>query len=168
MAKRRKSPQPNPVRWVFGGTCRESHTRMSLLLAGFLMGLSTNAAWPLWLSTRLHPYFPALANEFTWLAESTLTVSCLTLIGAAACLAQEMWATADRDLSHQHWYWGLYGRKVKHRAWASHGFFIGTVIRLAYGWWWLLLPLAALWPQAAIAWCLGAFANDCGHLVLDL
>ena len=50
----------------------------------------------------------------------------------------------------------------------SHGLLIGTVVRLAYGWWWLLVPLWMVSPPLFWAWCGGALVNDLGHLALDL
>jgi uncharacterized metal-binding protein len=93
-------------------------------------------------------------------------------MAGVACYAQELFASADRDIEEKRkrpcWYWLLYGRSVKHRGWASHGLVVGTAIRLAYGWWWWLVPLWGFSPPLAMAWCGGALLNDLGHLALDL
>jgi uncharacterized metal-binding protein len=93
---------------------------------------------------------------------------------AVGCYLHEAFATADRDVEPSrkwwwgHWYWLPYGHMVGHRGWASHGLLIGTAIRLAYGWWWLLWGLWLLLPALAVAWCVGALANDVFHILLDL
>jgi uncharacterized metal-binding protein len=82
----------------------------------------------------------------------------------------EGWATADRDIEerrkHPSWYWLPYGRMVRHRSRWSHGP-LGTLVRLAYGWWWLLWPLCSIAPEMAGAFVLGCVVNDAGHLLLD-
>jgi uncharacterized metal-binding protein len=134
-----------PLRALYGGTNRPNHLRLSLHLA------LVSTAWGIY-------HYPS-----DWP---------LWLMSGVACYAQELWATADRDLEENRkrpcWYWLPYGRKVRHRGWASHGLVVGTVIRLSYGWWWWLVPLWGFSPPLAMAWCGGALLNDMGHLALDL
>ena len=133
----------NPLRRLFGGSDRPHH-----------LAMSTAAAMPV----------AALAYHYGWLC----------LVSSVACLSHEWWATSDRDMEENrkwwwgHWYWLPYGLVVPHRSWASHGLFIGTAIRLAYGWWWLLWPLWLVYPPVALAWCGGALVADVAHWLLDL
>src|SRR5260221_9798774 len=77
------------------------------------------------------------------------------------------------------WFWP-YGKLISHRSWASHGFLIGSVVRLGY----ILLPFLALffilfqkfgisWDKVYSFWpyflyiFLGFFLADCLHLSLD-
>jgi divalent metal cation (Fe/Co/Zn/Cd) transporter len=129
------------IRALYGGSNRAQHLRLSRHLSVLILcgGLFHNFAWlPLW------------------------------MIAALACIAQESWATADRDLYRRHWYWAPFARIVPHRGLLSHGLVIGTVVRLVYGWWWLMPALWVIHPAALLAWCAGALANDAGHLLLDL
>ncbi|MBD1871974.1 DUF2227 family putative metal-binding protein [Nodosilinea sp. FACHB-131] len=134
-----------PLRLIFGGSNRQHHLRMSMTLTSAIAATGYYYAydlWPLWLTT------------------------------AAACYGQEAWATADRDVEPSRkppcLYWLPYGHIVKHRGLLSHGLVIGTVVRLAYGWWPMLWLLWNLLPALAVAWCVGALINDLGHLALDL
>jgi uncharacterized metal-binding protein len=105
----------------------------------------------------------------------------LWLVSAAFCVAHELWATADRDLEPSrkcglaHLYWLPYGYLVGHRSALSHGPVIGTAIRLAYGWGWLLWPLwqwadggSGMAAGVLLAIVVGALVNDAAHLLLDL
>jgi uncharacterized metal-binding protein len=134
-----------PLRLIYGGSNRKHHLRMSITVTSAIAVSGYHYhpdLWPLWLTA------------------------------AAGCFAQEWWATADRDVEPSrkppNLYWLPYGCIVKHRGWASHGLIIGTVVRLAYGWWPLLWLLWYLLPALAVAWCIGALLNDLGHLALDL
>ena len=134
-----------PLRAIYMGTNRPHHLRLSrhIALAIIAAGLFR---WP------TYPHLWGTA--------------------ALACVCQEGWASSDRDLEENRkppsWYWLPYGRMVRHRSLWSHGLVIGTVVRLAYGWWWLLVPLWLVSPPMAWAWCLGGLANDVRHLLLDL
>ncbi len=130
------------LRAIFGNSNRSGHLRMSLCLSLALAG--AGVAW-------LSPW---------------------VLVASIACWVQELWATADRDLEekrrHKSWYWLPFGWLVSHRSWVSHGLVWGTVIRLAYGLWPVLLGLYLVAPPLALAWVFGALVNDLGHLALDL
>jgi uncharacterized metal-binding protein len=134
------------IRIIFGGSNRSGHLRMSNFAAIF-------AAAGMAYYTQSFP---------------------LAAICAIACLFQERWASADRDLEEKrkgslgHWYWLPYGKLVRHRAIWSHGLIVGTVIRLLYGYWGIPFMLLWLVPPVGMAWCIGALANDVGHLLLDL
>jgi uncharacterized metal-binding protein len=134
------------IRWIFGGTNRPHHLKMChfLTVAAPLIG---------WY------YFPEFGSDF-WI-----------LVGGGILL-QEHWASADRDIEENrkppNLFWLLYGRRVKHRGWASHGLVIGTIIRLGYGFLGLPFCLVYVDPEIGVAWCLGALINDIGHLLLDL
>lgn len=152
-----------PLRLIFGGSNRPHHLRMSAFLTAFL---ATTAFSP-----RAYDWAAAQFMSHGFLL-SHGTYFSLMATAAIACYLQELWATADRDVEERRkpptWYWLPYGLAVQHRAWASHGPLIGTAIRLAYGWWPLLLLMAHGAPLLLVAWCVGALANDLGHLALDL
>jgi hypothetical protein len=130
------------LRRLYGGTNRPQHLRLSRHLA---------------LALTLGLLFYAPPH--------------LALVAGLGCICMEGWATADRDLEPRRknpsWYWLPYGRMVKHRSRWSHGP-LGTLVRLAYGWWWLLWPVYALEPTVAGAFVLGCVVADLGHLALDL
>jgi uncharacterized metal-binding protein len=153
----------NPLRRVFGGSNRAHHLALSQAIAIALALMAYH-----------HPHLTlggqvwAMPHRSLWLAS------------AASCALQELWATSDRDEEYKrvprgfwqrlgHWYWLPFGLMVKHRSRWSHGPVLGTVVRAAYGWpWLLLLVVLSPWPVglgAAIA--LGFLANDFGHLALD-
>jgi uncharacterized metal-binding protein len=148
-----------PLRRVFGGSNRPHHLAMSRFIAGALAGVGLFTPAPV--------LFPSRS---------------LWVLAAIACYAHEWWATSDRDFTENckaqgftYWWWIPYGRAVKHRGLLSHGLVIGTAIRVAYGWWPLLLLLGGLWLTfpVLVAWVaaamgLGMFVNDLGHLLLDL
>jgi len=134
-----------PLRKLYGGTNRPQHLRLSRHLALAILG----------------------GGLFHWPHHADLVIA-----AAVACICMEGWASSDRDLEENRkppsWYWLPYGRMVKHRSLWSHGLLIGTVVRLIYGWWWLLVPLWMASPPLFWAWCGGALVNDLGHLALDL
>ena len=133
-----------PLRLIFGGSNRNGHLRLSafLSMAIFTVG-------------------PMLPWSFPW------------EVAAAGCFAQEWWASSDRDeeekrkFGNGHVWWLPFGMVLKHRSIWSHGFIIGTIVRLVYGWLPLLIVLWLLSPWLLAAWCLGAIVNDCGHIALD-
>ena len=131
----------SPLRTLFGNSNRTGHLRMSMALTVVIITLGL--AW---------------GNPWFWVA-------------GLGCWVQEQWATADRDLEENRrrksWYWLPFGALVSHRSWISHGFVWGTIIRLIYGLWPVLLGLWVIHPYAALSWSLGAFVNDLGHLALD-
>ena len=134
-----------PIRAIFGGSNRPHHLRMSAFLTGVILfcGYQYYAhLWPLWMTA------------------------------AVGCYGQELWATADRDVEPSRkppcLYWLPFGHLVPHRGLFSHGFIVGTLVRLAYGWWPVLWVLWLLLPPLAIAFAAGALVNDLGHLLLDL
>jgi uncharacterized metal-binding protein len=145
----------NPLRWLYGGSNRLHHLRLSSTLSGALATLA-----PLNPGIELGGYWWQFPHGGLWLA------------AAIACYSQEWWATADRDIEPSrswwwgHWYWLPFGG-IRHRNRLSHGLIVGTGIRLVYGWWWFLPVLWLLSPWAAVAWCLGALVNDVGHIFLD-
>lgn len=79
------------------------------------------------------------------------------------------------------WYWWPYSKFTPHRAWWSHGFIIGTLVRVLY----FLIQIAVLgyflgygpnwliWGQGSFLlqylgyFTFGWFLADCGHLFLD-
>lgn len=152
-----------PLRLVFGGSNRKHHLRMSGTCTIALLALSVVnpgvMAWGYWLQ---------MPHEGLW------------IVAGAACYGHELWATADRDVEHKRkppcLYWLPYERIVGgHRGILSHGLVIGTVARVAYGWWPVMLALGALWQVSPFwaAWLgvacgIGCFVNDLGHLALDL
>ena len=133
------------IRAIYGGTNRPHHLRLSRHIALAIL----------------------TAGLFHWPSYPDLWGT-----AALACVCMEGWATADRDIEPSRkppsWYWLPYGLVLKHRSVWSHGLVIGTVVRLTYGWWWLLWPLWLVSPPVFWAWCGGAFLNDLGHLLLDL
>lgn len=103
----------------------------------------------------------------------------LWIVAGATAYLHELWATADRDVELKRkppcLYWLSHDHFVKHRGLMSHGLLIGTVARVIYGWWPVLLGLLWLWGVSPFwaAWLgiaigLGCFVNDLGHLALDL
>jgi hypothetical protein len=104
----------------------------------------------------------------------SLTGFVMALGASWACLAQEDWASADRDEEEKrkpgngHYYWLPFGVLVSHRSWISHGLVWGTAIRLTYGFVGLPWVLLVIVPPLGIAWIVGAFVNDAGHLLLDV
>jgi uncharacterized metal-binding protein len=134
-----------PLRKLYGGTNRPHHLRLSRHVALVIL----------------------TAGLFHWPHHADLVIT-----AALACICQEGFSSADRDIEENRkppsWYWLPYGRMVRHRSVWSHGLIIGTVVRLIYGWWWLLWPLWLVSPPMVWAWCGGALANDVAHLALDL
>lgn len=130
-----------PLRTLFGNSNRTGHLRMSMALSVLMGTFALGHGQP------------------------------LLGVAAVGCWVQEQWATADRDLEENRrrrsWYWLPFGALVSHRSWISHGLVWGTIIRLAYGLWPVLLGLWIIDPVLVVAWSLGAFINDLGHLALD-
>jgi len=146
-----------PLRRIFGGSDRRHHLAMSCALSMPLAALTyTNPG------VSIAGVFLQMPHDWLW------------LVASLGCYGQELWATADRDVEPSrkgglgHLYWLPYGHAIPHRNRLSHGLVIGTVIRLAYGWWPLLPVLWVVYPPLMVAWCVGAFVNDLGHLALDL
>lgn len=62
-------------------------------------------------------------------------------------------------------YWWPYAKLHKHRG-SSHWPLIGTMVRVVYGFWWLVLldiELLKLWPLL-----IGLIVSDMTHLLMDL
>jgi hypothetical protein len=166
-----------PLRRIFGNSNRPGHLRLSRVTAGAIAFLPAVA----------YPQFTALCQWVGLESHPTRAgFAVLCWVAATACAAHEVWATADQDEQEkrlpksevgwqrrtlwdrlENWYWWQFG-KIDHRSRLSHGLIIGTVIRLAYGWWWLLPVLWLLSPWVLAAWCMGTFVADLAHLALDL
>jgi uncharacterized metal-binding protein len=157
----------NPLRWIFGGSDRRHHLRMSRVVADALAALGTY----------YNPKTEIAILGFTLHLE--MPHGGLWLVAAGFCFAHEVWATADRDVEHKRKrpnpYWVPYDALVKHRGFFSHGIVIGTIARLAYGWFWLVAPLVYLAMGGSLiaqgllsAIAVGAIANDLGHWLLDI
>ena len=151
-----------PLRWLYGGSNRRHHLRMSASCAGGLAYLSIINPTATVLGYSLQMPHPGL-----W------------LVAAVACYGHEYWAGSDRDVEPSRrppcLYWLPYGHLVKHRGMLSHGPLIGTAVRVVYGWWpvlgglWLLWPVSPFWALwLGVAMGIGALVNDIGHLLLDL
>lgn len=154
-----------PLRRLYGGSNRKHHLRLSAHIAGALMALSATN--------------PGVTVMGLWLQ---MPHSALWLVAGVACYGHELWATADRDEEEKrkpqgftHWYWLPYGLALNHRVLLSHGFIVGTIARVLYGWWPALIGLGLLWQVSPFwaAWIgvaigVGWMANDLGHLALDL
>ena len=164
------------IRAPFGGSNRKHHLRMSASCAGGLAYLSIINPTATVLGYSLQMPHPGL-----W------------LVAAVACYGHEMWATADRDEQHkrlpktkagwanrtiadrfENWYWWKFG-DIPHRHALSHGPLTGTAVRVAYGWWPVLVSLWLLWGVSpfwalwlGVAMGIGALVNDLGHLLLDM
>jgi hypothetical protein len=154
-----------PLRRIFGGSNRPGHLRLSRFIATAIAILPAVA----------YPRFVALCHWAGLESHPTRAgFAGLCWVAATACAAHEVWATADRDMEEKrkpgngHLYWLPYGMALKHRSRLSHGLVIGTIIRLAYGWWWLLPVLWLLSPWVLAAWCCGALVADLAHWALDL
>lgn len=158
-----------PLRRLYGGSDRPHH-----------LAIATSASMPV---AVMAYYNPGVEVMGLWLQ---MPHDWLWLVASVACYSHEWWATADRDEQEKrlpktargwakrtwsdrliNWYWWQFG-KIPHRSSLSHGLFVGTAIRLAYGWWWLLWPLWMVYPPVVVAWCAGALVADLVHLLLDL
>ena len=69
-------------------------------------------------------------------------------------------------------FWWPYARIIPHRNWMSHGYFVGTAIRLGwlYSAIWIPAALAgAVWspPQSLWWWVLGLTVSDVLHTAMD-
>jgi uncharacterized metal-binding protein len=66
-----------------------------------------------------------------------------------------------------YWYWRPYAWVMKHRG-ASHWPVIGTMVRVAYAFWWMVF-IPSAWPLREWAlWPVGALIlTDCLHVAMD-
>ena len=117
-----------------------------------------------------------------------ITASPAAMITGIACHVTELWAWPDRDVQHLrrgfflcHWYWLIYERFIpRHRHPMSHSLVPGLIIRLAWGFWPLLLLWLSLLADAIAAhsfplWLItvplrciiGAIVSDCTHYLMD-
>lgn len=165
-----------PLRRLYGGSNRKHHLRISSHAAAALMALA--AVNP---GATVLGYWVQMPNPALW------------IVAGVACYGHECWATADRDEQEKrlpktakgwakrtlaerldNWYWWAFGY-IPHRNILSHGPIIGTIARVLYGWWPLLLGLGLLWDVSPFwaAWLgvalgVGWLVNDAFHLLLDL
>lgn len=162
-----------PLRWLYGGSNRPHHLRMSLTCAIALASLSAKNPG-------------VIAGGYVW----QMPHPGLWLVAGGAAYGHELWAGSDRDHEKlrapkeggrsslwwlQHSYWLPYDHFVKHRGVLSHGLVVGTIARVTYGWWpvllglWMLAGVSPFWAAwLGIAMGIGFFLNDLCHLLLDL
>lgn len=63
-------------------------------------------------------------------------------------------------------WWLPYALCVRHRSWVSHAPVVGTLIRIAYGFWWFLFVDVTWFWRLGWVW-VGLAISDLAHWVMD-